>query len=603
MKNLAAPLFVCAGFLLVCAPPQAASAAIETAKVSPPASGAVAAQLKQVEDDYYASTANFEPINATFWGDHRFDDQLGMSILPKNRADHYAALRSFAVRLKSINPGRLSRQDRISYQILDYSIKTELAGAAFPDHLLPINQMGSMPVLLANFASGKASQPIGTPQQYRAYLNRIKQLTPWIDQGIVNMREGMRTGVVLPSALIVSTLPQYQKLVSATTETNIFYTPISQLPADFSSEDKQALTTAYAAEISGNLNPALARLATFLEKEYLPAGRKSAGLGALPNGHDWYRHQVAWLTTTKMSPDEIHRIGLKEVARIQQEFALVGPKMGYKGSPAGLPQWVAEQEKFRPFKRDEEILEVYRKLDATLDAKLPALFTLIPKAPLEERLEPELTRASASDHYTPPNPDGSTPGIFWSVVNDPTKYSATKMTTLFLHEGRPGHHFQVGLQLEMDLPDFRKFGGNNAFIEGWALYAESLGKEMDLYKQPDQYFGHLNDELLRAARLVVDTGLHAKGWSREQAIQYLRDTNGYSEAVAKSAVERYMAWPGQALGYKIGALKIAELRQRAAAAMGPKFSLPAFHAIVLRDATVPLAILEQTVDEWIAQSK
>jgi uncharacterized protein (DUF885 family) len=603
MKSLAAPLFVCAGFLFASAPLQAATAAVKTAKAPVSASSNAAARLKQIADDYYISTVTFEPMNATFFGDHRFDDQLGLSIAPKNRAALYADLRKFSARLKAIDPGRLARADRISYQILDYDIRTDLAGEAYPDHLLPINQLETMPVALANFASGKSSQPLATPAQYRAYLNRVKQLTPWIEQAIANMRTGMRTGVVLPKALIVSTLPQYQKLPSATAETNIFYTPITNLPADFSAEDKQALTAAYAAEITGNLNPALARLAAFLENEYLPAGRASAGLGALPNGRNWYLRNVAWLTTTSMTPDEIHRVGLKEVARIQQEFALVGPKLGYDGPPAGLPQWVAAQEKFRPFKRDEDILEVYRKLDKELDNKLPALFTLLPKAPLEERLEPELTRASASDHYTAPNAAAAAPGIFWTVVNDPTKYMATKMTTLFLHEGRPGHHFQIALQLEMDLPDFRKFGGNNAYIEGWALYAESLGKEMNLYQQPDQYFGHLNDELLRAVRLVVDTGLHAKGWSREQAIQYLRDTNGYTEAVARIAAERYMGWPGQALGYKIGALKIAELRQRAAAAMGPKFSLPAFHAIVLRDATVPLAILEQSVDEWIAQSK
>ena len=455
----------------------------------------------------------------------------------------------------------------------------------------------------ALLADGKASQPIATPKQYRAFLSRLKQLTPWIDQAIVNMREGVKTGVVLPKALIVSALPQYQKLPSKSADTSPFYAAVKNFPAALSAADKRSIAAAYQAEIDKNLNPALTRLAAFLEKEYLPAGLAIHGLGSLPNGAEWYKQRVAGSTTTSLAPEQIHATGLSEVARIQQQFAVLGPKLGYTGPAAGLPKWVGEQPKYMPFKDDQEILAIYRKLDVVLAEKLPALFSLMPKAPLEQRLEPELTRATASDHYTPPSSDGKRPGVFWSVVNDAAKYDKTKMTSLFLHEGRPGHHFQIALQMEMALPEFRRFGGNNAYIEGWALYAEALGKEIGVFDDPEQYFGHLNSELLRAARLVVDTGLHAKGWTREQAIAYLRDTNGYSEAVARNAIERYMAWPGQALGYKVGALKIAELRQRASAAMGPKFSLPAFHAVVLGDGTLPLAVLEQKVERWIAQSK
>jgi uncharacterized protein (DUF885 family) len=264
---------------------------------------------------------------------------------------------------------------------------------------------------------------------------------------------------------------------------------------------------------------------------------------------------------------------------------------------------VAAQDKFRPFTSDKEVIAVYRKLDAQLRTKLPALFTLVPKAPLDLRLEPELSRATASDHYTAPAADGSRPGVFWSVVNDPKQYGSTGMVTLFLHEGQPGHHFHIALLQELKLPNFRKFGGNNAFTEGWALYAETLGKEMGLFDKPEDYFGHLSDEMLRAVRLVVDTGMHAKGWTREQSIQYMRDTLGYPEALARSETERYMVWPGQALGYKIGSLKIAELRARATAALGPKFNLPAFHQVVLGDGTLPLSLLEAKVDRWIAATK
>lgn len=330
----------------------------------------------------------------------------------------------------------------------------------------------------------------------------------------------------------------------------------------------------------------------------MPACRDSTGWGALPNGAAWYLANVAAQTTTSLQPEQIHATGLSEVARIQAQFALLGPKLGYSGPAAGLPGWVAAQPKFHPFKTDQEVLEVYRKLNKTIKSKLPAMFTLVPKAPLDLRLEPELSRDTASDHYSAPAADGSRPGVFWSVVTDPTLYGSAGMTTLFLHEGQPGHHFHIALNQELNLPNFRKFGGNNAFTEGWALYAETLGTEMGLYDDPAQYVGHLTDELLRAVRLVVDTGMHAQGWSRERSIAYMRDTLGY-DVVAKTETERYMVWPAQALGYKIGALKIAELRARATKALGPKFSLAKFHEVILSDGTMPLSLLEAKVDHWI----
>jgi uncharacterized protein (DUF885 family) len=558
--------------------------------------------LLAIADQYYDASARFEPIGATENGDNRFDDQLGMSIAPAKRAQQFKLYRQFAARLKAIRREQLDSADRINYDILGYELHGLLAMERFPEHLLPINQMDSVPVTLANYAGGEASQPISTVKQYQAYLSRVAQLPAWIDQAIANMREGMKKGITEPKAIMESGLPQFKKLVSDTPESNIFYTPITKLPAAFSDADKQHLTAAYRKTIADQVMPALARLASFLETEYVPACRTTTGLGALPDGAAWYQARVANATTTSLKPDEIHAIGLREVARIQGQFELLGPKLGYDGPAAGLPVWVAAQPKFYPFKTEDEVQAVYRKLNDVLDTKLPLMFTLQPKARLDLRLEPELSRATASDHYTAPAGDGSRPGVFWSVVNDPTKYGSPGMTTLFLHEGKPGHHFHIALMQELNLPNFRKYGGNNAYTEGWALYAETLGKEMGLFEDPAQYFGHLNDELLRATRLVVDTGMHAQGWTREQSIQYMHDTLGY-DAVAKSETERYMAWPGQALGYKIGSLKIVELRQRAAAALGDKFSLPKFHAVVLGDGTLPLALLEEKVDRWIAAQK
>ena len=598
-RNIRAALAVA---LTLAFAPLSATHAANSASIPQASAPAAQHQLLVLADRYYDASARFEPIGATENGDNRFDDQLGMSIAPAVRAKQFALYRQFAQQLKTIPRAQLDRADRINYDILSYELHGLLAMERFPEHLLPINQMDSLPLMLANYSGGEASQPIATVEEYDAYLSRVSQLPAWIDQAIANMRVGMRKGVTQPKAIMVSALPQFQKLVSDTPESNIFYTPVTKLPAGFSDSDKQRLSAAYRKTVAERVMPALARLATFLEKEYIPACRTTTGLGALPDGQAWYQARVANATTTSLKPDEIHAIGLKEVARIQGQFAVLGPKLGYDGPAAGLPVWVAQQDKFRPFKTEQEVQAVYHKLNDVLDTKLPQLFTLVPKAKLELRLEPELTRATASDHYTAPAGDGSRPGVFWSVVNDPAKYGSPGMTTLFLHEGKPGHHFHIALMQELNLPNFRKYGGNNAFTEGWALYAETLGKEMGLFDDPAQYFGHLNDELLRAVRLVVDTGMHAQGWTREQSIQYMHDTLGYDE-VAKSETERYMAWPGQALGYKIGSLKIVELRQRAAKALGDKFSLPKFHAVVLGDGTLPLALLEAKVDRWIAEQQ
>ncbi|MYN27567.1 DUF885 family protein [Duganella sp. CY42W] len=574
-------------------------AAAPAGKVSAEVAASANKAVLAIADEYYDAVARFEPIGATENGDNRFDNQLGMSIAPAKRAAQFKLYRKFLQRLQAIKPYQLDVKARINYDILQYELTGLIAMERFPEQLLPLNQMDSVPVTLANYAGGEASQPIGTVKEYDAYLSRVSQMPAWIDQAIANMREGIKKGVTQPKAIMISALPQFQQLVSATPEASIYYTPITKLPAGFSDADKQRLTAAYRKTINDKVMPALVRLSTFLEKEYVPACRTSTGLGALPDGAAWYQARVANATTTTLKPDEIHAIGLKEVARIQAQFAVLGPKLGYDGPAAGLPVWVAAQPKFFPFKTEQEVQAVYHKLNDVLDTKLPLMFTLQPKAKLDLRLEPELSRATASDHYTAPAGDGSRPGVFWSVVNDPTKYGSTGMTTLFLHEGKPGHHFHIALMQELNLPNFRKYGGNNAFTEGWALYAETLGKEMGLYDDPAQYFGHLNDEMLRAVRLVVDTGMHAQGWTREQSIQYMKDTLGY-DVVAKTETERYMAWPGQALGYKVGSLKIQELRQRAEKALGSKFSLPAFHAVVLGDGTLPLALLEDKVNHWIA---
>ncbi|MFZ6673804.1 DUF885 domain-containing protein [Undibacterium sp. Xuan67W] len=560
-------------------------------------------QLSILAENYYNQVARFEPLMATGNGDNRFDDQLPMTLAPAIRAREIAMYNKVAKELLHINRNALSTADQVTYDCLNYDVRSALAMFAFNERLMPLNQMDSVPVILANFASGQSSQPLRTPAQYDMYLKRVAQLPAWINQAIINMREGMRQGIVLPRSLVLSTLPQLNALVTAHAEDHAYYVPVKNFPADFREADKARLTAAYRDTITQKSLPALRKLNAFMQKDYIAASRNSSGLGVLPNGTKWYQALVRDQTTTSLDPETIHAIGLKEVARIQNEFVLLGPRLGYSGDPKGLPAWIDTQTQYRPFKTEAEILAEYRRIDTVIRGKLPELFGKIPKAPLDIRPEPEISRQTASDHYSAPAIDGSRPGVFWAVINDPAQYATTGMTTLFLHEGQPGHHFHLAFLQELDIPKFRKFGGNNAYTEGWALYAETLGKEMGVFDDPNAYLGHLTDELLRASRLVVDTGLHAKGWTREETIKYLQATLGYDEATARNATERYMAWPGQALGYKIGSLKIMELRQRAMSQLGTKFNLRQFHDAILSDGTLPLALLEAKIDKWITEQQ
>ena len=565
-------------------------------------------QLDQLADAFYESRAKFDPLlYASINGDNRYDNQLAISIAPQNRAKQFALMHKMQAQLKRISRAQLNEKDQLNYDLLAYELDSALHLEHFPEHLLPINQMDNVPSTLANFAGGDGSQPLKTVPQYYAYLARLNVLPAWVEQAIKNMREGIQKGIVQPKAITLAMLPQFKALPNANAEASIFYTPIKNMPAHFSAADKQKLSKAYSQTIRTKLTPALQRLVHFLETDYLAAGRDTSGYSTLPNGAAWYQMRIKNNTTTDLTPDQIHALGLQEVARIQQQWAELGPKLGYTGAAIDLPQWVSAQDKFKSFQTDTEILDAYRAIDAQVQKKLPSLFSLLPKGKMELQLEPELSRATASDHYTPPSADGSHPGIFWPVVNDPKKYSRVGMVTLFLHEGQPGHHLHAALLKEIDLPKFRKFNTENlnsaAFTEGWALYAETLGHELGFYDNPESYFGHLNDELMRAVRLVVDTGLHAKGWTREAAIDYMQKNLGYTEAKAKNQIERYMVLPGQALSYKIGARKILELRARAQQALGPNFSLPKFHEIVIGDGTLPMPILEAQVEKWIAKNK
>ncbi len=557
-------------------------------------------KLALIAEKYFQDGLDLSPLSGTqITGDAKYEDKLDVSIAPAHRARMMRLMKRVQRELKTLNVASLSPSDRMTFDVLSEELRDNLEGFKFPGELLPVDQFGGLPVYVAQFGSGEQIQPLKTVANYRNYLKRLLVLPQWTEQAIVNMKEGMRRGIVRPKALISSGLPAFKALAEPDIEKSPFYTAIKRIPASFSDADKKEITAAYRSAIDKRLQPAMAKLYAFLDAQYLPKCRDTAGIDAIPGGKKWYEYSVRNYTTTNMTPDEIHALGLKEVARIRSEMDKIRQHFKYEGSLTDFLKWAEESAQFRPFKTEKEVLDAYAELNKKIMAKLPDLFGRKPKASLEIRLEPELTRATASDHYSSPAADGSRPGVFYAVVMDPAKYSTIGMTTLYLHEGQPGHHYHIAMQQELTLPKFRQHGWFTAYGEGWALYAETLGHEMGFYTEPHALLGHLNDELLRAVRLVTDTGLHTKGWTREQTIKYMMETQGYSEDESRRATERYMAWPGQALAYKIGSLKIQELRNRSKTKLNDKFSLKAFHDLVLSDGALPLTLLEKKVDAWI----
>ncbi|MBL8510629.1 MAG: DUF885 domain-containing protein [Betaproteobacteria bacterium] len=592
-------MFIKRCLLLIC--PLFFSAMFLTAEaVSLPDTQKEGKRLADIAERYFQDSLTLNPLNGTqITGDVKYEDKLAITISPQHIAASKALLLRVLNELGPLNPQNLSQPDRLTNELLVERVRDALEGYNYPSHLLPIDHYGGLAVEVAQFGNGQSIQPLKTPANYRNYLKRLERLPVWATQATVNMKEGIKRGVVQPRILMERALPSLKALTEKDIEKNPFYLAITVMPASFTEADRKQLTSAYRNSIETKLRPAMERLVTFIEKDYLPKCRTTAGIDGIPGGDQWYAYAVRHHTTTEMTPQEIHSLGLREVARIRAEMEKVKAAFKFEGELTDFLKWADKDPQFKPFKTEKDVLDAYAALNSKILAKLPDLFGRAPKAKLEIRAEPELTRATASDHYTGPAADGSRPGVFYAVIEDASKYSNTGMTTLFLHEGQPGHHYHAAIQQELPLPKFRQFGWITAFGEGWALYAETLGRDMGLYDDPNAYLGHLNDELLRAVRLVTDTGLHSKGWTREQSIQYMIDTQGYSETEARRATERYMAWPGQALAYKIGSLKIQSLRDRAKDALGDKFSLRDYHDLVLSDGSLTLNLLETKVDNWI----
>jgi uncharacterized protein (DUF885 family) len=583
--------------------PTPSADATPASRTAPPAPVEDAKQrLDALFERYFEDALEWNPILATFIGDHRYDNRLPNSIGPEYLAATRQLNRKYLEGIRAIDPAGLAPADRISYDIFVHERERELRAERFPSELLPLNQAGSLLTLMPALGSGTSAQPFRTVQDYENWLGRLDGLVTWMDQAIVNMREGVSRGVVQPRAVMEKVLPQLDAMLVAKAQDSQYYAPIMNFPASIPQADRERLTARYTQAIDDKLLPAYRRLRDYVRDDYLPKTRASVAWTALPEGAAWYAFHVQEHTTTPMSPAEIHELGLSEVARIRGEMERVRQQVGFQGDLEAFFTFLETDPRFY-YTRGEDLLNGYRALKARIDAALPKLFSVFPKADYEVR-EVEAFRAAsaAGASYQQPSADGSRPGIFYVNTYNLKAQPKYGMETLSLHEAAPGHHFQVAIQQELEgLPRFRRFGGDyTAYVEGWALYAESLGRELGLFTDPYQWFGRLNDEMLRAMRLVVDTGLHDKGWSREQAIKYMLDNSTLAESDVVSEVERYIAWPGQALGYKVGDLRIQGLRRKAQAELGDKFDVRDFHREVLSDGAVPLEVLEAKIDRWIA---
>jgi uncharacterized protein (DUF885 family) len=432
----------------------------------------------------------------------------------------------------------------------------------------------------------------------------MDKFSVWIDSAMVYMKRGIEKEAVLPKVLTEKLIPQFAEMATPNIEDNLYYSSIKLMPENFSDAVKKDLTAKYTATINEKLIPKFNKMAEFLKNEYLPASRATSGIGSLAFGKDLYAAYVKQWTTTEMTPEEIHALGLKEVARITSEMEKVKIQVGFKGTLKEFFDYVRNKPELKPFKTPEEVIANFERIHSLIKPNVDKLFSLQPKTKFEIRRTEAFREKTASAEYSQGTADGSSPGVFYVPIPDVKEYNMYGDEDLFLHEAIPGHHFQISLQQEnASLPDFRKYNWFGAYGEGWALYTESLGKELGLYKDPYQYFGMLGNEMHRAVRLVVDTGLHSKGWTREQAIKFSMDNEAESEAGITTEIERYMAIPGQALSYKIGQLKILELRKKAQDKMGDKFDIKKFHAKVLESGVMPLALLEKKIDAWINESK
>jgi uncharacterized protein (DUF885 family) len=563
------------------------------------------ARLKSLFSDSDEASLKRNPISAIFRGDMRYADQLGDFITDAYFANERKAGAADMAALKRINRAALNPTDKIAYDVFEWQTRLSLRGLQ-PDLMAltitrPIDHFNGFHTFYPDFASGQGAAPFKTVTDYENNLKRHREFVLIIDRSIGRFREGMKSGVVQPKLVVQNVIDQLDIQIAQGVDKSTYMGPTTVFPAEISAADQARLKLTYAASIKDGILPAYIRLRTFLKNDYLPKAREGVGLVAMKGGPKLYNYLIESNTTVAMTADQVHNLGLSEVARVRGEMEAIKTKLAFKGTLAEFFNYFREDAKFK-FSSKDDMRDTFLAAGRTVDKRVREQFSTIPKSPLEIRPVPEYKeKTDAGGSYNAGTPDGSRPGIFYYNSYDLPSRSKPESETLFLHEAVPGHHFQISLAQENEaLPAFMRFGGNTAYVEGWALYAESLYNELGVESDPIYRFGGLNDEMLRAMRLVVDTGLHAKGWGRDKAIAYMLDNSGMSRTDATAEVERYIAIPGQALAYKIGQLTILRLKAKAQAALGAKFDPRAFHAQILMTGALPMAVLEKKVNDWIA---
>jgi uncharacterized protein (DUF885 family) len=569
-------------------------------KVSAEVSLQAAAKLNELYSEYWQEQLKRNPLRATQIGDPRYNDVLIDSGTQGFRDQEAALISQYLRAATAIGPQYLTTDDQLSYALFVYQLQRAQVQAQYPSWQMPINQFRSLPQQLTILGSGQGAQPFKTVADYENWLKRAAMVPLILNTQIANMRIGVQKGNTQPQVLMQKVLPQLAALINDKAEDSLFWRPISTMPSAFAPADKARLRAAYKQLIEATLTPAFKSMHAFIQDEYLPKCRRSTSFSALPNGAAWYADLVKQQTTTALSPAEIHQIGLAEVARIHTQMRALQKQIGVAGDLPELFAYYQNEKKFE-FAKEADLLSAYNAFRSRVETGLPKLFRLTPKAPFEIRpVEAFRAASAAGGQYNGPSQDGTRPGIFYVNTYDLPARKTWDMESLFLHEAVPGHHFQIALMQELtNLPEFRRFGGETAFSEGWGLYAESLGKELGVYTDTDQYFGRLQAELWRSIRLVVDTGLHSKSWSREQVIDYMMKNSATNLTEASAETERYIAIPGQALAYKIGELRMLALRAQAEKALGANFDVREFHAQMLQDGSLPLPILETKMVHWI----
>jgi uncharacterized protein (DUF885 family) len=558
-----------------------------------PVSERLAAQNALFDEQYESDLRNF-PERATSFGDYRYNDKLAdyslAAIVQRNETN-----RAFLARLQAIPTTGFSDQDQLSHDLLVRVLQQRIADFDLKEYEMPVNQQNGIHTSLADLP---LSVPFDSVKHYEDYIARLHQIPRVLSQTTEVLRAGMKD-TLMPVRFLLEKLPvQCQGIIDA----DPFLTPTKKYPAEISPEDQKRLTQQITAAIETEVIPAYKSFASFLSTEYAPHGRTTLAITSLPDGEKRYQNDIYGRTTTRMSADEIHQLGLREIERIQSEMLVIAKKEGFRDL-ASFRASLKTNPKYIPTSADQ-ILDDFRHYIAQMEPMLPKLFTLLPKSPVTVEAIPAF-QAAAATHYVTGTPDGKRPGRVVVATSKFAERSLVDDEAIAYHEGVPGHHMQLSVQQQLTgLPKFRLHGlGFNAYTEGWALYAEQLGKEVGFYQDPVSDYGRLSSELFRAVRLVVDTGIHSKGWTRDQVVDFFRKSGAVDEPTIQSETDRYIAWPAQALSYKLGQLRIRELRERAQKDLGAKFDIRIFHDEILNGGTLPLDMLEARTDKWIAQQK